>query len=236
VINEGLGHQLVIHGLDGSSRVIRRTGSKIVMSEVRWSPDGRWISYVRDDGCCSTTIHLVHPDGSGAHTVAVMEDPRHDSPSAALWAPDGQLFAYTTQASDFRDHTLTLLDAGSGKITVSPVPNAYPFACSKEGTELAVVQGGFEGGVNGQPNSVLMIDASGQGHPLATVKQPSVRAGAWSPDGTKLVISGVIFHGIEIRAADLELIDAANGPPRVLTDLPPQTQVEILAWRPHVQG
>jgi Tol biopolymer transport system component len=123
-INEADGHRLAIRGIDGRVRVIRRTGSMPVMEFVTWSPDGRWISYTRANyggangaGCCSSSLHLIHPDGSGDHTVAVMHEAVHDTPSPALWAPDGHRFAFSTEGRDVRDPTLALVDADSGKIT-----------------------------------------------------------------------------------------------------------------------
>jgi hypothetical protein len=203
------------------------------MLRLSWSPDGHWISYDRDNlggangvGCCSMSLHLIHPDGSGDHVVIKMREPLQDTPTAPLWAPSGHQFAFTTEASDARDPALALADASSGKITALPVPNAnvFPIGWSPDGTELAVMQGGAT-------NSLQLIDASGQTRALATSLSPWL-AGAWSRDG--LVITGAqTDSNSHIGKADLELIDPAGGQPRVLTNLPLGSQVTIVSWRPH---
>ena len=150
-IDEAGGHQLVIRGLDGRIRVIRRTGKTTAMGSVTWSPDGRWISYDRDNlgggngvGCCSSSIHLIHPDGSGDHAVAMVHEAIHDVP-----------------------YTVAAWSAG----------------------EMSVVIVGAQTG--GSPGGVF-----------------------------------------EIGAVDLELVDLAGGPPRMLTQLPSGSSVQLVAVRP----
>jgi Tol biopolymer transport system component len=230
-ISEPDGHRLVIRGINGGARAIMRTGSATVMLRVSWSPDGRWISYYREGfgggngvGCCSLSIHLIHPDGSGDHSVVVMHEP-HDTPSAALWAPDGHRFAFSTEARDAHDPSLALVDPNSGTVTAFPMPNAVPVGWSADGRELDVVR-------SGAPPSLMLIDVSGHGRALATVLPPSPFAGAWSPDGTRLVISGSqTSRSGKIRAVDLEIVDPGGGPARVLAQLPQGSQVQVLAWR-----
>jgi Tol biopolymer transport system component len=232
-INEGDGHRLVIRGIDGGARVIRRTGKTIVMFALAWSPDGRWISYDRGNlggangaGCCSMSLHLIHPDGSGDHTVAVMHEPIHDAPSAALWTHDGHRFAFSTDGRDTRDPRLARVDADSGVVTALPVPitGAFPLGWSPDGSELAAVEGG-------ERTSVVLLDLAGQSRSLTTALPPQRFAGAWSPDGHSLVIA-CAAPGSGKVAAELELVDVAGGPPRALTQLPLGTQVGVIAWRP----
>jgi Tol biopolymer transport system component len=233
VVNEADGHRLVIRGIDGGARVIVRTGPNAAMLRVSWSPDGRWITYYREDmggdngvGCCSLSLRLIHPNGSGDHSVVVMHEP-HDTPSAALWAPGGHRFAFTSEARDARDPSFALVDPDSGKVTAFPIPNAVPVAWSADGRELAVMRGGA-------PNSLTLIGESGQSRTLATVLPPSLFAGAWSPDGTKLAVAGAqMSTGGKIRAADLEIVDPAGSPPTALAKLPSGSQVTVLAWRQH---
>lgn len=236
VVNEADGHRLVIRGIDGGARVIARTGPNAAMLRVSWSPDGRWITYYREDmggdngvGCCSLNLRLIHPNGSGDHSVVVMHEP-HDTPSAALWAPGGHRFAFTSEARDARDPSIALVDPDSGKVTAFPIPNAVPVAWSANGREVAVMRGGA-------PNSLTLLDASGHSRTLATALPPSLFAGAWSPDGTKLAIAGAQMSSSgKIRAADLEIVDPAGGPPTVLAKLPSGTQVTVLAWRLHASN
>ncbi len=234
-VDEAAGHRLVIRGIDGGARVIRRTGSGTLILSVSWSPDGRWIAYDRDRdvgsangaGCCSMTLHLIRPDGSGDHTVAVMRDAAHDAPSRALWAPGAERFVFSTEARDPDDPALALVDVDSGKVTALAL-RGLALGWSGDGRELAVVRVAS----NGRPNALSLIDSSGHGRVLATDLPPSAFAGAWSPTGTKLVIAGARVRAHEITAADLELIDPAGGSPRVISQLPRGSEVESVAWRP----
>ncbi len=237
-INEAAGHQLVIRGLDGHIRMIRRTGSNTVMGSVTWSPDGRWISYDLDNlgggngvGCCSSSIHLIHPDGSGDHAVAMVHEAIHDVPSPAFWAPGGHRFAFTTEGRDARDPTLALVDADSGTITPLPLADVAVVAWSADATEFAI----WQGFPPGQPSTLSWIDASGQSRPLATILPPYLVT-AWSAGETSLVIVGAQTGSQDgvftIGAVDLELVDLAGGPPRVLTQLPSGSSVQTLAIRP----
>jgi hypothetical protein len=236
-INEDGGHQLVIRGLDGHIRVIRRTGRTTVIGSVTWSPDGHWISYDRENlggvpgvACCSNSLHLIHPDGSGDHTVAVMHDLTHDSASPDLWAPGGHRFAFSTEGFDPRDPMLALVDADSGRVT--PLPRGDRLvAWERDGTEYVISQG-FP---NGQPSTLSLIDALGQSHPLATMLPPSTVA-ASTADEADLVVAGAQTSSqggsFTVGAADLELVDLAGGPPRVLVQLPSGVSVQLLAARP----
>ena len=242
-IAEAGGHRLVIRGIGGGARVITQTGNHAGMDSLSWSPDGRWISYNRiydggGDGLCpcSMNLRLIRPDGSADHAVVVMHDTIHGRPSPARWDPSGHRFAFSIpEAFDPRDPALAVVRAGSGKITRLPIlkfpelrPYVFVIGWSPDGSELAATQAGaFH-----QANSVALFDASGHRRALATVLPPSIGGGAWSPDGTKLVISGAQGSYGE-GAADLELVDPKGGPPRVLWKLPRGSRATVLAWRPH---
>ena len=233
-INEADGHRLVIRGIDGRVRVIRRAGGTTVMGSMTWSPDGRWISYNRENrggangvGCCSASLHRIHPDGSGDHAVTVIHE-YHDVPlrfsglrtgADSRSLPMGATCAIPRSLSSRRlpaDHRSSDADGG---------------VASPNGSERAV----FQLGLNGQPNSLSLIDASGQSRALATTLPPS-GPGSWSPDGTKLVIACAqtsTENGFSTTGAvDLGIVDPTGGPAQVLTHLPSGSAVEFLAWRP----
>ena len=104
-------------------------------------------------------------------------------------------------------------------------------AWSADATEFAILQGYPPG----QPNTLSWIDASGQSRPLATTLPP-YPVTAWSAEQTSLVIVGAQTGSQDgvftIGAVDLELVDLAGGPPRVLTQLPSGSSVQTLAIRP----
>ena len=105
-------------------------------------------------------------------------------------------------------------------------------AWSADGAEYAI----WQGFPPGQPSALSWIDASGQSRLLATVLPPNLVA-AWSVDETNLVIVGAETGSqgggvFTIGAVDLEAVDLTGGPPRVLTQLPSGSAVQLLAVRP----
>lgn len=57
-----------------------------------WSPDGKWIAFVRGDA-----FYEIHPDGSGLRLFFARKNPA----SGLLWSPDSKLVAYSSQAGFF---------------------------------------------------------------------------------------------------------------------------------------
>lgn len=65
------------------------------VTEVSWSPDGRWIAYtVAPGGSGHTRVLCVRPDGSGRREVAGAE-PAGSSAYLGCWARDGSALAVT---------------------------------------------------------------------------------------------------------------------------------------------
>jgi Tol biopolymer transport system component len=124
------------------------------ISDLRWSPDGRWIAFVGqkeeyvtagDDPCRSellaytSEIILVHPDGSNLHTVALL----HRKPSGSdllgpqCWSPDSKhlVFSWAELAkkptrfpfpeSTYVERGITILDIDSGKLTSVVPPETF---------------------------------------------------------------------------------------------------------------
>lgn len=59
-----------------------------------WSPDGRWIAFVRYCGVAGSgtevdSLYLIHPDGSGLRRITL--GPADDSPT---WSPDSRRIAF----------------------------------------------------------------------------------------------------------------------------------------------
>jgi len=75
------------------------TGARRVMKDVAedvdpaWSPDGRWLAYVRKvSGMTSEELWLVHPEGSRRHRLTTL-DARSESPA---WSPDAKRIAFSS--------------------------------------------------------------------------------------------------------------------------------------------
>ena len=84
-------------------------------AEPSWSPDGRWLVYVRtiDYGNYrSDALYLIHADGTGAHRILTAL--RGDSICHPTWSPDGRLIAFSEGPPDgFHDLHVVRPD-GSG--------------------------------------------------------------------------------------------------------------------------
>ena len=77
---------IVVRALSGSERVVVRGAW---LGEARWSPDGRWIAYLRSHGeDRANGIYVVRPNGTGRHRVA------QGSAFPYSWSRDGRRLAF----------------------------------------------------------------------------------------------------------------------------------------------
>jgi Tol biopolymer transport system component len=240
VTTEAAGHRLVIRGIDGGARVIARAGPGTVFLDVSWSPNGRWIAYERDvlgggangSGCCSASLRLMRPNGTGDRTIRALRDSVHDAASPAQWTPGSDRFAFATEGRDPHDPTLGLVATVSGTVTSVTEAFATTLGWSRAGRGLAVLQAPRS---DAGPNTLALVAASGRSHLLPTILPP-LWAGSWSPSGALLAVSGArvtYANGDErIGDVDLEIVDPVAGTVRVLASLPRGTEVDGLAWRP----
>lgn len=77
---------IVVRSLSGRERVVVRGAW---LGEARWSPDGRWIAYLRFHGeDRANGIYVVRPNGTGRHRVA------QGSAFPYSWSRDGRRIAF----------------------------------------------------------------------------------------------------------------------------------------------
>jgi tricorn protease len=105
---EGSGHNLVLYDFaSGKETVLTQAGSED--ESPKWSPDGKSVSYVRND----KELHVLTVPEAGTavadRVVASGELPR----SSVAWSPDSQWIAYTADDSrSFRNVRVVLATGG----------------------------------------------------------------------------------------------------------------------------
>ena len=153
----------------------------------------------------ASELVTMNPDGSGQ---AVVPTPGIDTPVRATWSPDGSLIAFS--------------DNGSSVYTVAPDGSGLTLRASDAGY-LAWAPDGDLSITNG--DGVVKIDLATSARetvvPLPIVLADGVvsaRAFAWSPDGTRIALTGTTLPtGIN---GDIYVVDVASDTATAITRSP----------------
>ena len=175
-----------------------------------WSPDGSRIAFLRafpnqpppdpSDQANQLSIFLVNPDGSGIAGTGA----RSWAAGARLaWSPDGGRIAFSRWVVDVRRLAILNLE-GSGQTTLS-TDFCRPWGAtaadwSPDGTKLV-----FYCDIHGNPNAQAWIaTVSPSGGAFVTIGDALQLGGwpTWSPDGSKIAISGGPSRTIKVIGAD----------------------------------
>lgn len=186
---------------DGSDvRPVR--GGEALLGPPQWSPDGRWLAFVNDDGEEGPGLYVTDADLSASRRLT-------HTLSWPAWSPDSQRLAfarrdgstlalYTIAAIAGDDDELRLLDMESEArrawirhLDWSPTGDHILYACND--SALCVVE------PDGTSVSRLPLDGA---------------AAAWSPDGSRIAVarsaseqireSGIVAFSISPDGTDLQ--------------------------------
>jgi Tol biopolymer transport system component len=149
-------------------RVIQLTEAEARSTSPRWSPDGHWVAFLRDDGSPHRSLWLVDRDGEHEHPLTRSPGAYRDP----AWSPDGRRIAI----ADGR--AIHLVDASTGERT-RVADGAQP-RWSSDGSSILFSSDG----------ALFAIDATGgEARALALGGIGRATDASWSPDGSMLAFT-----------------------------------------------
>jgi TolB protein len=171
---------------------------------ARWSPDGRWLAFTREEGrdqygiADKFGLWVMRADGRGlSRLITRSSDPTTLFSSGFSWSPDGRRIAFS--AGPAYRTGISTVDVRTGRVVPLTSPDrgedVRP-AWSPDGKRIA-----FErSGTNGYDLWVMRPDGRGQRRLTSGVSVFSPPR--WSPDGKKLAFYPCCTKGIDIIGAD----------------------------------
>jgi dipeptidyl aminopeptidase/acylaminoacyl peptidase len=208
---------IYVMNADGSGRT-DLTGTR-GGDEPAWSPDGKRIAFVREDG-----IWVMHADGSQAKQI------RHDPAMIdqwPSWSPDGGQIAYTevqkcAPCSIGITFTLNIMNAdGSGLRKLTDAADSFSVAWSPDGKTIVFSEAGTAG--------LQSIRLDGSGLRQLTTGPDSYPA--WSPSGRMAFLRGATTAGDGSIIFSL-VVDDVGASPAHEVRLPFFIAGGPLAWSP----
>lgn len=190
---------------DGSGvRRVTRGAARDVLAA--WSPNGRWIAFMREyEEGGMPEVRLVRPDGSGNRRVIAGGSP--------AWSPDGRWLAFERPGGIW-----VIRPDGTGLRRLVAGEVGAP-AWSPDRRRLAYTTWEY-----GAPE-IEVARADGSGRRRVTRNRADDFGPAWSPDGRRLLYT----HGPD-GAHDVYVMDADGSHVRNLT--PGAGDDWATAWRP----
>lgn len=111
-----------------------------VDSFPKWSPDGKWIAFLREVRPAIWDIHIVAAEGGRSRAILEI------SSASLSWFPDSRSLAVVNHSGHSEAYSVFLVDVDTGKILrriTAPPPSTFgdwQCAVSPDGTRLAVVR------------------------------------------------------------------------------------------------
>jgi TolB protein len=176
------------------------------------SHDGRWIAFSEQTPAHGTVIVLMHPNGSGRHTLGPPPGPPDGGDRTPSFSPNG------TQLALSRNGEIDILDVATGTIRRLPATNASCVSphWSPDGKSVIALCG--------EKTAKVVNLTDGTAHDLADAV-----AADWSPDGSQLVLAQLdtVAHDFSLSTANA---DGSN--PTEIWHTPPNKNIFIgtVAW------
>lgn len=153
-------------------------------TEPVWSPDGKWIAYVSDEGG-RDSIWLADAEGNNAKKLTDTDNEK----LSAGWMPDSKAVFFTSS-----DHGLYVVDLGGGqsrRIATNDTGNIQGATVSPDGKWFAYAKQDHD--LRGHIHIISM--QGGEEHRLNDDLLFSTLAPRWAPDGKKLIFLGGYVQG-----------------------------------------
>jgi Tol biopolymer transport system component len=168
------------------------TGAALHTNPV-WSPNGRWVSFLRSPrGATTTEVFIVPPIGGPQRNLGPAEKAGFPSGSGTSWTPDSKSLAVVDRANPSEPYSLFLVSIqdGSRRKLTTPLPNSLGDsgpAFSPDGRTLAFTRGGRYGSGNIYLLA-LSADFQSLGDPRSIhLETTPIGNLMWTPDGREIL-------------------------------------------------
>ena len=153
-------------------------------TDPMWSPDGKWIAYLSDQGG-HDSVWVADAEGNNAKKLTDTDNEK----LSVGWMPDSKAVYFTSS-----DHGLYVVDAGGGqtrKIAANDAGNILGAEVSPDGKWFAYAKQDHDLRAH-----VFIVSAQGgEEHRLNDDLLFSTLAPRWTPDGKKLIFLGGYVQG-----------------------------------------
>ena len=204
----------------GAGSPLRLTTDPSVDFNPAWSPDGRWIAFLRGEPGLALAKHerelrLIQPLGGPEREVTRLNvQELSANPSYLTWCPDSKCLIAADSPTERKPDALFVvsLDTGEKRALTNPQPptlaDGHP-SVSPDGKSLLLLRSSTFafGELHVLP---LRNDMTAAGEPVRLpITGPKFDKAAWTPNGSEILLSTPVFSG----GASLWRVAAGGGQP-----------------------